>query len=312
MQKIKDLIAEGDLETAIGQLLQAPPTGIDPDELLLLQARLADLKRAETAGIIDDDDKRIETNKIRYDLLNLLSPTKGGRRGRLASLPKYVLPVGFATMAGLALLVWRIARPDPVYLPDPTHKVVEPPPQKRRAVLNLVSDDKALVMGSRNTVLWRMADGEKALPLNFSSVNTPDELVASVVMQIGEPKFMLRFNDTGFGFSLYLEMGDSTDAFFHQKGYYFQIAEHDFDGDNNPEIIVAYGDHLIDLHINIFKYHAPQSAAAIERPQNYELVARLQGQENSVLEGNKIILPFGSQGLFEEYAWVDGKFVQTN
>lgn len=38
-----------------------------------------------------------------------------------------------------------------------------------------------------------------------------------------------------------------------------QVAEHDFDGDDIPEIVVAVGDGMLDMALNVVTYYAPQS-----------------------------------------------------
>jgi hypothetical protein len=43
------------------------------------------------------------------------------------------------------------------------------------------------------------------------------------------------------------------------QGCYVQVAEHDFDGDDIPEIVVAVGDGMLDMALNVVTYYAPQS-----------------------------------------------------
>jgi hypothetical protein len=43
------------------------------------------------------------------------------------------------------------------------------------------------------------------------------------------------------------------------KDYYVQVAEHNFDRDDTPKIIVAVGNELTHLMVNIVTYHAPAS-----------------------------------------------------
>ena len=69
------------------------------------------------------------------------------------------------------------------------------------------------------------------------------------------------------------------------------------------EVVVAVGDGLVNLTVNVFK--ATGSNA-------WKRVGEFEGQQQATLERNRIILPYGSQGLFTEYCWKGGKFVQTN
>ncbi|GKS12416.1 hypothetical protein YDYSY3_34160 [Paenibacillus chitinolyticus] len=40
----------------------------------------------------------------------------------------------------------------------------------------------------------------------------------------------------------------------------------------------------------------------------HELLLNVEGQYDFILEGNKILLPFGSQGLFDEYDYSNNTF----
>jgi hypothetical protein len=91
-----------------------------------------------------------------------------------------------------------------------------------------------------------------------------------------------------------------------------QVAEHDFDRDGTPEIVVAVGDGLINLVVNVVSYHAPQSMKDVGRVENWSLVGSFTGQQKALIQGDTISLPYGSQGLYEEYTWVKQKFIKTN
>jgi hypothetical protein len=88
-----------------------------------------------------------------------------------------------------------------------------------------------------------------------------------------------------------------------EPGYTLRVVEHDFDGDKVPEVVVAVGDGLVNLAVNVFK-----AAGA----NTWKRVGDFEGQQRAILERDTIVLPYGSQGLFSEYRWKGGKFVQTN
>lgn len=113
----------------------------------------------------------------------------------------------------------------------------------------------------------------------------------------------LEFADDFRGFD---EWGEMNEA------YYVQVAEHDFDSDGAPEIVIAVGDGLVDLTVNIIKYHAPISPDDAGRRENWALVGSLTGQQKAIINGNAISLPYGSQGLYTEFTWLKNKFIQTN
>ena len=90
------------------------------------------------------------------------------------------------------------------------------------------------------------------------------------------------------------------------------MAEHDFDHDGTPEIVVAVGDGLANLVVNVVKYHAPSSSKDAKRLENWSVVGSFTGQQKAQIEGDTITLPIGSQGLYKEYTWVKRKFFETN
>ncbi len=149
--------------------------------------------------------------------------------------------------------------------------------------------------------------------LNYQSKVRPTELIIGQDHPNGT-KILAIF--PRYGVHLPLQFADDFEGFNEfgdiNEGYYLQVAEHDFDNDGEPEIVVAVGDGLVNLSINIVKYHAPLSTEDAGRDENWELVGTFSGQENAVMDGNTISLPYGSQGLFTEYTWVKNKFIQTN
>jgi hypothetical protein len=93
-----------------------------------------------------------------------------------------------------------------------------------------------------------------------------------------------------------------------EENYFIQIATYDFDGDKNPEIIVAVGDGLVNLNVNVFKFIAPLNQLNASKEENWKLIGNFQGQEQIIIENKKISVPYGSQGLFDEYIYSNGKF----
>lgn len=94
--------------------------------------------------------------------------------------------------------------------------------------------------------------------------------------------------------------------------YDIQVGEHDFDADGTPELVVAVGDHSTELHVRVLKYSAPSSPDDACRDENWSIIGSFYGQTKAYVDGSKIELPFGSQGLFQEYKLVGGRFVETN
>jgi len=81
-----------------------------------------------------------------------------------------------------------------------------------------------------------------------------------------------------------------------------QACEFDFEKDGKNEIVVVYGDGFSYMQVCVFKLTG----------STYKKIGDFEGQNVCELSNGKIILPFGSQGLFSEYSLINGKFVQTN
>ncbi len=119
----------------------------------------------------------------------------------------------------------------------------------------------------------------------------------------------------GYGVNLPLKFPNNFEGFDEdgelKPGYSVQVAEHDFDHDGVPEIVVAIGDGLTDLSVNIIKYHAPQFIQDADREANWTLMGSYWGQTKAEIKDDTVQIPIGSQGLYDEYTWVKGKFIKT-
>ena len=101
-------------------------------------------------------------------------------------------------------------------------------------------------------------------------------------------------------------VGDIQDDYRELKeGNRIQVTLVDFDYDGKQEVVLAIGDGLVNLGVSVFKidYHS-KDLDAIE-------IGCFQGQENIHIDkNNDIIIPFGGQGLFEQYKYNNGKFIK--
>lgn len=165
-----------------------------------------------------------------------------------------------------------------------------------------------------NSKTWgKTSFDDTTLQLNYQTDVRPEFLRVGRNTPNGT-RFLAKF--PGAAVNLPLEFSDSFEGFNKwgdlNQGYYVQIAEHDFDSDDVPEIVVAVGNGLLDMAVNVVKYHAPQSSSNAARAENWELIGSFSGQQKAYLEQDTIELPVGSQGLFKEYTWVKRKFVRTD
>jgi hypothetical protein len=182
------------------------------------------------------------------------------------------------------------------------------------AITNMVSSQN-LIEGVSNQVIWgKSSKKDITLKLNYLSSVKP----ISITTGLGHPngtKFIILFDgsNTAINIGNILSIENGFDEFGDlQESFYVQIATHDFDDDKNPEIIIAVGDGLVNLNVNIFKFIAPINQLNASKEENWKLIGNFQGQEQIIIENNKISVPYGSQGLFDEYIYSNGKFKSTD
>ena len=185
-------------------------------------------------------------------------------------------------------------------------------PDEQGKLLRLVNDSGTILPVPRSKTWGKTSFDDIRLTLNYQTDVRPTSLRVGRNTPNGT-KFSTRFPKIVV--NLPLEFYDDFEGFNKwgdiNKGYYVQVAEHDFDSDGVPEIVVAVGNDFIDLVVNVVKYHAPQSADDAGRPENWSLIGSFPGQQKAYLKKDSIIMPFGSQGRFKEYTWVKSKFVET-
>jgi hypothetical protein len=172
-----------------------------------------------------------------------------------------------------------------------------------------------LILGTNNNAIWGKDNTKDiTLVLDFKSKVKPSSMTIGYDTPNGT-KFRIYFKDINVAIDLRYVIsmerginnwGDCDD------GYYVQCATHDFDNDKNPEIIIAVGNGSFDMWVNVIKFHPPASSDDAIRTENWSVIASFSGQEKIHIDGHVITVPFGSQGLFNEYTWVNGKFVKTN
>jgi hypothetical protein len=168
-----------------------------------------------------------------------------------------------------------------------------------------------LIEGASNQVIWgKTSKKDVTLKLNFVSSIKPISITAGLDHPNGT-KFIVLFDgsNTAINIGNILAIENGFDEFGDlQESFYVQIATYDFDGDKNPEIIVAVGDGLVNLNVNVFKFIAPKNQLNASKEENWKLIGDFQGQEQIIIENKKISVPYGSQGLFDEYIYSNGKF----
>ncbi|MBC6972775.1 hypothetical protein H9I32_10345 [Bacillus sp. Xin] len=91
--------------------------------------------------------------------------------------------------------------------------------------------------------------------------------------------------------------------------YSIQVATYDFNDDKNEEIIISIGDNLTDGQIWVYSYHPVDDILKIN-PFHLEMTDYYQ--RKIIINKDTISLPYGSQGLFNEYVWHKNSFLKRN
>lgn len=155
-------------------------------------------------------------------------------------------------------------------------------------------------------VEWKPGAPDVTLPIRFGT--TEAELVLGLDHPNGTKAVMI-FPSTPVGWQL--DLSGDTEVFDEygelQEGYKIQAALHDFDQDGISELIVTAGDSIIDLSIWVYSFTTVGDLQKIN-PIKQEL--SITGQTYIELDGDEIIAPYGSQGLFDYYKYVDKVFMQ--
>ncbi|WP_260871439.1 hypothetical protein [Paenibacillus sp. Y412MC10] len=181
--------------------------------------------------------------------------------------------------------------------------------QPEHAALDIPTSDSLMRSPEEKNlsqVEWKPGEPDVTLPLRFGT--TEAELVLGLDHPNGTKAVMI-FPSTPVGWQL--DLSGETGVFDEygelQEGYKIQAALHDFDQDGISELIVTAGDSIIDLSIWVYSFTTVGDLQKIN-PIKQEL--SITGQRYIEIDGDEIIAPYGSQGLFEYYKYVDKVFMQ--
>ena len=172
-----------------------------------------------------------------------------------------------------------------------------------------------LIYGVENKIIWgKESTKDITLSLDFKTKVKPNQILIGYNSPSGT-KFYVTFKDLGVFVDLLniISMEGGLNEYGDcDEGFYIEVATHDFDNDKNPEIIIAVGNGLFEMWVNIIKYHPPLKPEDAIRTENWTVVASFYGQNEIHIDKQVINVPIGTQGLFEEYTWINGEFVETN
>lgn len=161
-----------------------------------------------------------------------------------------------------------------------------------------------------NFANWSAPEADLHLPLVLDGesvdvligMDSPNGIKALAISQSLQQGWQLSLDVRQDTFSPFDDFGDL------KEGFALYVKEHDFDNDSVPEVVLVASDGLLETYIWVFSYNYVFSE---QGTSPLELIWYGEGQTDVVLEGDKILLPFGSQGLFEEYIFNNGTFMNN-
>jgi hypothetical protein len=178
-----------------------------------------------------------------------------------------------------------------------------------------------LIIGLKNTISWgRGQSVDKKIDLKFKSQIKPTSLTVGLDTPNGiklkisfekqnvavDLRYIISMNTEVDDFAVLNEFGDLKD------GCWLNVGTYDFEGDGNPEIVIAIGDLNTRLRVNVIKYHPPENGEDAIRPENWSVLGNFTSGEDVKIEGNIVTMPYGSYGLYHEQTFVNGKFLKSN
>lgn len=173
------------------------------------------------------------------------------------------------------------------------------------------AEDALILKNSSESLVhleWKPYGPDVILPMNFGKDKV--ELIFGLDHPNGT-KILAMFPEESVAWPLDISMADGASVFDDYgeitENYKIQATQYDFDDDRLGELIIAVGDGLTDLNVWVFSYTHVDNVKKIN-PFLQELATT--GQSNVLLDKNEILFPYGSQGLFDSYKYVDQMFMK--
>lgn len=154
---------------------------------------------------------------------------------------------------------------------------------------------------------WSYGDPDKIIPISL------DGEQKSIILGLDSPngiKTQVQINSINSVFDLPLDSESEFTPFDELgellPGFDVYALGYDFDSDDTDEVIIAVSDGLIETYFWVFSY----DFMALEYGDNPLIpIFYGEGQSDIILEDNTLTVPYGSQGLFEEYIYSNYEFI---
>jgi len=180
---------------------------------------------------------------------------------------------------------------------------------------NIVEEEEMIESTSAESFLnlqsfekWSYGDTDKIIPVSL------DGEQESIILGLDSPngiKTQVQINSINSVFNLPLESESEFTPFdeFGEllPGFDIYALGYDFDSDDTEEVIIAVSDGLVETYFWIFSY----DFIALEYGDNPLMpIFYGEGQSDLIIEDNTLTVPYGSQGLFEEYIYSNSEFIK--
>lgn len=165
-----------------------------------------------------------------------------------------------------------------------------------------VTEPKSDLINLKSFVKWSPSDSDVTVPLELDGekvnllvgLDSPNGVKLLALSESLEEGWPLQLKTTEGDFGPFDEFGDL------KEGFSLYIKEYDFENDSVPEVVIAVSDGMLETYAWVFGYNYVFTEFGTSP---LDLIWYGEGQSDLMLEGNKILLPFGSQGLFDEYVY---------
>lgn len=156
---------------------------------------------------------------------------------------------------------------------------------------------------------WSPPEADLNLPLQLDGesvdlligMDSPNGVKVLTISQSLQQSWQLPLNAPQGASSPFDDFGDL------RGGFSLFVQAYDFGNDSVPEVVLVASDGLLETYIWVYSYNyifSEQDTSPLEQ------IWYGEGQSDVVLEKDKILLPFGSQGLFDEYVFRNNTFIK--
>lgn len=183
-----------------------------------------------------------------------------------------------------------------------------------------------LIMGIKQFIRYKadaLPGEEPSMGFEYATVKSSARLVFAAIPPNYPLALALKFPELRRACPLPASFYDGlqgildTDGEQLLPGWVLQATIYDFDGDGNPEVVVAankwdeatgHWDVSTAVRVLVFSFHAPAREADLDRAENWHLCGTMEGQYIVDLEEERLILPIGSRSG-DDYVFRAGAFL---